>query len=213
MRARCTISLLLLSLGWVAPGFADPVVPSRLAPLLDSAADRVLERTYVPTPADKVGEVRLIRRGDADLVQTLLYSKILARVVAEIRKKELANWPEGQPGHEDALRYVGALANVQKQIWNRMPRDEIGTDRRQKMGIEFVLTKNAALVSVGALTMTEEDGEVRVVMIEPIESFEPSRDYAQRNMRLIAADSFHVEGPALDALLAPFAQVRIGKTR
>ena len=100
----------------------------------------------------------MIRRGDADVVQTLLYSKILARVVAEIRKKELANWPADQPGHEDALRYVEMLAAVQKEIWNRMPRDEIGTDRRQKMGIEFVLSKHGALVNVGALTWSRRPG-------------------------------------------------------
>ena len=88
-------------------------------PLLDATNDRVLERAYVPSASDKVGEVRLIRRGGADVVQTLLYSKILSRVVAEIRKKELANWPQGAPFHDDALRYVAILDRVQKEIWDR----------------------------------------------------------------------------------------------
>ena len=61
--------------------------------------------------------------------------------------------------------------------------------------------------------MVEEAGELHVVKLEPIEVFEPSRDYARRNMRLIAADSFHVEGPALDALLAPFDNLQSGETR
>jgi len=210
MNARRAVAALLLSLAGAAPGFADPVVPPRLAPLLDASHDRRIERAFVPTPEEKVGEVRLIRRGDAAVVQTLLYSKLLARVVAEIRKKELANWPEGQPGHDDALRYVEMLAGVQKQIWDRMPRDEVGADRRQKMGIEFVLAKQAAFVAVGAIAISDEDGEVRVMSFEPIEVFEPSRGYVQRNMRLIAADSFHAEGPALDALLAPFPQLKTG---
>jgi hypothetical protein len=200
----------LLALAWAAAGRAEPVVPPDLAPLLDAAHDRVVERVFVPSPEEKVGEVRLIRRGDAEVVQTLLYSKVLARVVAEIRKKELANWPEGQPGHDDALRYADMLARVQKQIWDRMPRDEVGTDRRQKMGIEFVLAKRAAFVAVGAIAIDEANGEVRVARFEPIESFVPSRRYVQRNMRLIAADSFHVEGTPLDTLLASFPQLKTG---
>jgi hypothetical protein len=210
MRARPALAAVLLLLAWAAPGSADPVVPPRLGPLLDPSHDQSVERAYVPKPEEKVGEVRLIRRGDAAVVQTLLYSKVLARVVAEIRKKELANWPEGQPGHDDALRYAATLAGVQKQIWDRMPRDEIGSDRRQKMGIEFVLAKKAAFVAVGAIAIDEKEGEVRVVSFEPIEVLEPSRGYVQRNMRLIAADSFHVEGPALDALLASFPQLKTG---
>ncbi len=207
---RATACGLLLALAWTAPGLADPVVPPRLAPLLDASHDRVIERAFVPTPAEKVGEVRLIRRGDAAVVQTLLYSKILARVVAEIRKKELADWPEGRPGHDDALRYAATLASVQKQIWDRLPRDEVGVDRRQKMAIEFVLAKKVAFVAVGAIAIAEDEGELRVVSFEPLAVLEPSRDYVQRNMRLIAADSFHVEGSALDELLASFPQLRTG---
>lgn len=209
-RAAAAVALLLAC----APSArAEPVVSPQLAPLLDAARDRVVQRAFVPSPEEKVGEVRLIRRGDAAVVQTLLYSKLLARVVAEIRKKELANWPATQPGTEDAQRYVAMLDAVQKQIWDRMPRDEVGADRRQKMGIEFVLTKDAALVVVGAIAIDEPQGEVRVVRFEPLAAFEPSRDYAKRNMRLIAADSFHVEGAALDALLAPFPLLQPGETK
>ena len=188
--------------------------PPRAAPLLDARRrSRAGARLRAVAGADKVGEVRLIRRGDADVVQTLLYTKILARVVGEIGKKELANWPAGQPGHEDALRYVATLDEVQPADLEPQPPDESGADRRQKMRIEFVLAKNAAVVVVGALTTTEESGEVRAVQVEPIQSFEPSRRYAQRNMRLIAADSFQVEGAALDALLAPLPQLTNGEAR
>jgi hypothetical protein len=211
MNARRAAAGLLLALAWSAPGRAESVVPPGLAPLLDAAHDRVVERAFVPKPEEKVGEVRLIRRGDAEVVQTLLYSKVLARVVAEIRKKELANWPEGQPGHDDALRYADGLAAVQKQIWDRLPRDEVGADRRQKMGIEFVLAKSAAFVAVGAIAIDETNGEVRVANFEPLAVLEPSRRYVQQNMRLIAADSFHVEGPALAALLASFPLLQTGE--
>lgn len=213
MKRRRAAAVIVLALICATTVRAEPVVPPQLAPLLDASRDSVVQRAFVPSPEEKVGEVRLIRRGDAELVQTLLYSKLLARVVAEIRKKELANWPAGRPGYEDAQRYVAMLDAVQKQIWDRMPRDEVGADRRQKMGIEFVLTQDAALVVAGAITIDESPGEVRVVQFEPLAAFEPSRDYARRNMRLIAADSFHVEGAAQDALLAPFPLLQPGETK
>jgi len=177
-------------------------LPARYAVWLDGAADEVVARSSVPSPEQRVGEVRLIRRGDANVVQTLLVTKLLSRVVAEIRRKELRNWPEG-PGHEDALRYVDALAAVQQQLWGRLRAAEPVRDRRQKLWIEFVLAPRASLVAIGAFEMEEPGGELRVLRREPLVVLEPSRDYVLRNMRLIAADSFHVEGDALGSLLEP----------
>lgn len=158
--------------------------------LLESSSDQVVRRTFVPSPEQRVGEVRIVKRGDAQVVQTLLYSKVLSRVVAEIRKKEDANWPPGAPGHDDAVRYGEALSRVQKAIWGRMPRSEAVGDRRQKLWIEFVLAPKRALVAMGAFEMTEAGGEVKVVKRELLETFEPSREYVARNLRLIEADAF-----------------------
>lgn len=173
------------------------------AALLDAGADRTIERVFVPSPEQKVGEVRLILRGDANVVQTLLYTKVLSRVVGEIRKKEMANWPADRAGHADARRYVDALGSVQKQIWKRMPRDQRLDDRRQRMIIEFVLGEGAAVVMIGAFDMTESGGEVRVTRREPIVTFAPPRDYVKRNMRLIVADSFAGDDAKVASLLAP----------
>ena len=192
---------------WAGAAPAAGADPTRHAARLDAAADEVVARGLVPSPERRVGEVRLIRRGDADVVQTLLYTKVLSRVVGEIRRKELANWPEG-PGHDDALRYVDALVAVQKQLWGRLSAAAPTRDRRQKMWIEFVLAPREALIASGALEMEEAGGEVRVLRREPLVVLEPSRDYVRRNMRLIAADSFHVGGAALDALLEPLALLR-----
>jgi len=189
-----------------APGAAGAPPPGG-AVWLDPGSDLVLARSAVPSPERRVGEVRLIRRGEADVVQTLLYTKVLRRVVGEIRRKELSNWPEG-PGHEDALHYVDVLAAVQQRIWARLSASKAVRDRRQKMWIEFVLAPGAALVACGAFEMDEPAGEVRVLRRETLMVLEPSPDYVRRNMRLIAADAFHAEGAALDELLAPLALLR-----
>ena len=204
MKRSHAASLLLLCCAWAAAAFAEPLVPPRLAPLLDAGHDRIVQRSFVPSEKQKVGELRLVRRGAAEVVQTLLYTKVLGRVVGEIRKKELANWPADQPGHADATRYVETITAVQRQIWDRMPRTESARDRRQKMFIEFVLTGSSALIAVGSFEIDETEGEVRVLRSEPLVVLEPSRHYAVRNMRLIVADSFHVGeaelGPVLEAM-------------
>ena len=82
-----------------------------------------------------------------------------------------------------------------------MPRTEAVRDRRQKLFVDFVLTADRAVVAIGAFEMSESNGEVRVLRREPLVVFEPSRRYAIRNMRLIAADSFHLPEPELNTLL------------
>lgn len=213
MKRRRAASLLLLAGVCAAAASAEPLVPPQLAPLLDAAHDQVLRRSFVPSVEQKVGELRLIRRGDSDVVQTLLYTKLLKRVVAEIRKKELANWPADQPGHGDAIRYIEAITAVQEQIWDRTPPSEFARDRRQKMVIEFVLSGTSALIAVGSFEMDETEGEVRVLRRDPLVVLEPSRTYAGRNMRLIAADSFHVGEAELGPLLEAMPLLRDGIPR
>jgi hypothetical protein len=204
---RLTHLLPLLACLWAAKAVAVDAAPTRSASRLDVAADEVVARSYVPSPERRVGEVRLIRRGDANVVQTLLYTKLLRRVVGEIRQKELDNWPEG-PGRADALGYIEALAAAQKQVWGRLLASEPVRDRRQKLWIEFVLTPDASLVAIGSFEMDESDGELRVLRRELLARLEPSRDYVLRNMRLIAADAFHAEGDALRSLLEPLELLR-----
>jgi hypothetical protein len=180
--------------------------------LLEAGADRLIARVEVPSPAQRVGEVRLVKRGDADVVQTLLYSKVLSRVVAEIRAKEAANWPPGREGHDDMKAYVEALDRVRKRIWDEQPKDERRADRRQRMLIEFVLGERDALVAVGSFEMEETEAAPRITSRRVDVVLEPAREYVRRNMRLIAADSFHREGADLDALLAPLSGVRAGSS-
>ena len=196
-----------LVLVWAASAGAEPPAPPCHDARLDARSDEVVARSYVPSEARRVGEVRLIRRSDANVVQTLLYTKVLSRVVGEIRKKELANWPDG-PGRADALRYVGALEAVRERVFRELSKREPKSDRRQKVWIEFLVAPRTALVAIGRFEMETRDGEVRVVEREPIVVLEPSREYVVRNMRLIAADSFRVEGEALRALLAPLEWLR-----
>jgi hypothetical protein len=178
---------------------AQVEIPAKLAPWLDAVDERVVDRAYVPSREQRVGEVRVVKRGAATLVETLLYTKVLSRAVDAIRKKEAANWP----AHPDAERYIAALERAQQQIWKRLPTDARLADRRQKLWIDFVVAPGASFVALGAFTLEEAQGEVRVLEREPLALLELEPEYVRRNLLLITADAFHLDAAAAARLLGP----------
>jgi len=200
----------VLVLAWLVatPAHAESIAPA-LAPLFDGAADAVVAATPVPSPDRRVGDVRLLRRGTVAVVQTVLDTALLPRVVAEIRKKEEGNWPPDKPGHDDAARYVATLEQVAEQLRSQQPKDPHRTHRRLHLLIEFALDATQAAVAISGWAATDS-GAVR--RSEPVVVLQPARHYVRTNMRLIAADSFHVDGAALDALLAPLPQLAVETT-
>jgi hypothetical protein len=178
---------------------AQVSVPTALAPWLASGDERVVDRRVVPSPERKVGELRILKRGAATVVETLLYTKVLSRAIAAIREKEAANWP----GDPDAARYVAALERAQRQIWERLPRDARREDRRQKLWIDFVVAPDAAFVALGAFELEEKQGEVRVLRREPLAVLEPAPSYVRRNLLLIVADAFQLDEASAARLVGP----------
>jgi hypothetical protein len=156
---------------------------------LDGSGDVVLSRAFVPSAEKRHGEVRLVRRDRGLVVQTLLYSKLLKRVVARIEEKERRSWPPERQGHRDALGYIEALESAQREIAAGSPDGTGDRDRRQKMLIEFIREPAAAVVAVYELRMTEAGDQVRITGKRPLAIIEPSRHYVEENMKLIAADS------------------------
>ena len=201
MRALLAAVLLLAA----TPLRADPVPPALALLFGSDGAAAVVAATPVPSPERRVGEVRLLRRGDVAVVRTVLDTALLPRVVAEIRNKEEANWPPDKPGHDDAVRYVAALEQVSDALRRQQPKDPRRAHRRLHLLIEFALSARQAAVAISGWEPAA-DGAVR--RVEPLVVLQPARDYVRANMRLIAADSFHVDGRALDALLAPLPELR-----
>ena len=161
-------------------------------------------RTLVPDTTRRQGEVRLVTRGDATVVQTLLATKVLRRAVAEIRRKEERNWPDGAPGHEDMVRYCDALGAAADGIEAAAGDD----DRRRHVLIEFLAAADRGGVVVGEFQGDEVDGKLTPTKARTIATVPVGRDYLLRNMRLILADSFHVDEGAVDRLgpLGPAAR-------
>lgn len=197
LRRRPVVPILLLA------SHALASAPDLPAALLDPANDRVVARTVVPDAVRHVGEVRLLARGDATVVQTLLLTKALARVVAEIRKKEEGNWPADAPGHVEMARYLAALEAAAADVRSR-PAD--GDERRLRLLIEFVADGRAAGVAFAGFDAADDDPIVPAAR-RPIAALGLERSYALRNMRLILADAFDLDDDELDRLgpLGPLA--------
>lgn len=194
MRTRAISLLLGAALLAAAP--ATAAGPSRC---LDASADRIVASTPVPDAVRKVGEVRLLARGDAVVVQTLLSTKLLSRAVAEIRVKEEKNWPDAEPGADGRRAYVDALAAAREALDRRSPGPE-WTDRRQRLLIEFCAGADGSAVIVGTFGEMPASGETVLRAREVFVTLDPPREYVLRNLRLIVADSFRVDEKDADRI-------------
>jgi hypothetical protein len=182
----------------VVPGYASSTT------LSDAAHDAVKATRAVPDPRRKVGEVKLLARGNGVVVQTALSTKLLDRVTGEIRKKEEGNWPAGDPSRE---AYLAALDRTREAIEKRGADSD---DRRRRLLIEFAADDANAAVFLGTFRFV--NGDSGAIEREVLETLELPRSYVLRNMRLILADSFDVPesevgsiGPLGPASAAPEA--------
>jgi hypothetical protein len=160
--------------------------------LNDASHDAVKATKTVPDPRRKVGEVKLLARGNGVVVQTALSTKLLDRVTGEIRKKEEGNWPAGDPSREV---YLAALDRTREAIEKR---DADPNDRRRRLLIEFAADDTNAAVFVGTFRFVK--GESGAIEREVLETLELPRSYVLRNMRLILADSFDVPESEVESI-------------
>lgn len=197
--ARVGILTLLLGICGRAT-LAAPPAPE----LLDRSHDRIVLRADITSRGGTHGEVRLVERGPARVVQTLLYSKLLRRVVGAIRERERESWPAGIEGHEASTRYVDALERAERAI-PRASADSRGpaAQRQRALLIEFAVSRSAETVVLLAPRVEESGGALSIVGARLIEALDLPRDFVQRDMRLIADEHFPSARDELAKLLAP----------
>jgi len=202
---RLTASLLSAALAFAGTAAAADVDPSAnarsgasesSAPLSDAASDKVHATVVIPDATRKVGEVRLLARGDSVVVQTLLSTKLLSRVIAEIRKKEEVNWP---PDDASVASYLAALDAAREKVEKRDPA-AAWDDRRRRLLIEFAADSGNAAVMVGTFRFAKDGSDTTPHDRELFATLALPRAYVLRNMRLILADSFKIAEPDVDRI-------------
>jgi hypothetical protein len=176
----------------------------RYAALLDPAADRIVQRAWVPSAEQPQGEVRLIARGGALVMQTALSSKVLQHVAAAISEKEERAWPEERDGFVDSRRYRETLSKAVEAV-QRASRAHPRPDRREQLVIEFVAAGRSALYAIYLPELNEgaEGPEIAGRRLLFIEAASPL--YVRGNLLEIAMDSFHLERAEAEQMISALA--------
>jgi len=183
--------------------------PAARAALLDTTGDVVIDRAPVPSAQRPQGEVRIVRRGGHVVVQTILDTRVLKRVLGAVSDKERRNWPAGTAGHADMERYVAALEQFRRAAAERPDQAGAEVDRRVQALIEFIDASGGPLVAIGGVTLAEDGGPAGTAAAVRIRArsapvlLNLSADYVRRNMTLIVADAFSLDpGEAAKRLAA-----------
>ena len=178
---------------------------SLLLPQLSFAAqggsETLIRRTPVPAEPPYQGEVRLLRRDSAQVVQTLLKSKVMNHVIAAIQKKEQRDWPQDREGSADSRCYREELVQAYHAVRIRAKDRQDAGDRHLQLMIEFVQEGQRGYVALYAPTLTQEGDRLVPQKKELLKKLPLSRNYVQKNMQLILQDSFKLDaGKAMELL-------------
>lgn len=168
----------------------------------EASADRVHAVAPVPDANRRVGVVRLLSRGNAVVVQTLLDSRLLARAVAEIRAKEKRAWGDADAA---STAYLAALESALATVESRPADDE----RRRRLLIEFAADDRASVVLVGTFASFDDRTMAHPRSREVLARLEPPREWTLREVRLVVADAFDVPEAEVDRVgpLGPAASL------
>ena len=171
MRRIAGVALVVL---WAVAASAEPS---------DGSSDLIVARKTIRARGRDHGEVRLIRRGDAAVVQTLLVTRSLKRAAARIRDVEQANWPEDSRGYGASRVYLKALEDAVAQVLEA-PR----TDRHRRLLIEIELFENAGGIALAKPSTEAGADGITLVSSEPITRLEVPCSWARREIALVAED-------------------------
>ena len=179
------ISLLLPELSFAAQG----------------ASELLIRRVPVPAEPPYQGEVRLLRRGSAQVVQTLFKTKVMNHVIAAIQKKELRAWPQDREGSADSRRYTEELVQAYHTVRIRAKDRQDAGDRHLQLMIEFVNEGERCYVALYAPTLAQEGDRLVPQKKELLKKLPMSPNYVQKNMQLILQDSFKLDAGKAKELL------------
>jgi hypothetical protein len=184
---------------------------------VDHESTELLARRYFPdrseTDVPIQGEVRVESRQGGVRIRTLIYTRLLKRVVAELADKIEGGWPSSSPLHEDAARYVSAVESARDEIWSRWrllsTRERV--ERRQDLVIDFELGATSAVIRIAIPDLETDGGDLRVVALEALPGPSVSERFVRAEAVRILRDRFPQRADELIARTAlhPEAVLRV----
>lgn len=191
---KLSLAALAIFLGLAAPVLAAAGGVDRPL-LLADRGDRELRHAFLPSARNVHGELRLLRRGDAWVLQTLLYTPQLRRGVQRMRRKELYAWPEGVAGWTDSQRYLADLESATDHALARAVDQGHAAGARQTLLIELVLGESDALWAFYDVELAARGSRQQVTARAPFLVRDASRAYLRRAL-LVQADTGFGMAPA-----------------
>ena len=174
--------------------------------LAEKGTSQIIQRAPVPEKPPYQGEVRLVRRESALVVQTVLNSKVMRHLVAAIQKKELRTWPENRDGWLDSRHYSEALYLAYERVQTRAKSREKSSSRYLQLLIEFVLDERRSYVGFYEPTLIQDADRLDIKEKELLEKIKVSRAYAYNNMQVILQDRFKLEAEEVLELMLPVTE-------
>lgn len=181
---------------------------SRYAEPFDGSQDLIVQRVVVPSAEKPQGEVQVIQRRDLLVVQTLLSSRILKRVVAAIDAKESRSWPEAREGHTDSLHYREELFRATEKSWEAYRQRSDRSQEHQTLAIEFIIGPSLSLIALSLPQLTEENGNLHLISKQPVKIWRGGEAYVRENIFEIIKDSFQLGDSETEKFLKPLLPSR-----
>jgi hypothetical protein len=201
MRSLLLVWIVIFST--VTCAIAAPKAGERYAKMLDERGDVILQRAVVPSAGKPQGEVQLIRRGKFLVVQTLLASSVLKRVISVIDDKEQRNWPETRDGYLASRQYRDELFRASEQAWEIFRQRKNIAETRQFLAIEFIVGPDRDIIALSAPTIDGDYGNMRLTAKQLLKVWPSQDQFVRGNIIEIIQDSFGLDRAAAEALAQP----------
>ena len=155
--------------------------------------ETILRRAWIPSAERPQGEIRLVERSGVPVVEVLLHTRVLKRVVAGIRDKEKAAWPNGGEGAEASRLYLEALeasaADVRRA---HAPTEKGQPPPSPKLGllIEIGAAGDKGFAAFSDVDVVEAKDGLEVRRVRPLRRLDQPVAWAKRTVELIRAEHF-----------------------
>jgi predicted RND superfamily exporter protein len=176
--------------------FPSPQAKATTLPgmLQESGEDLPVRSAPIPVQPPHVGELKLLKRGTAVVLQTDLETTLLRRVLAAISAKEQQRWPAESAGHAAMLDYLRLLRDAGTAAEARVADKPVGSDRKRRLQIEFIAAPPVFYV---AFFLPEEAGR-KLFSNQRI-----SRDFCLTEIGAILGEHLQLDTEATAAILHP----------
>jgi len=160
-----------------------------LASFSDIYPETRLASAFIPSADNVHGETRLLQRGDAACVQTILHSASFRRGIKEIISRESDMWPAGRAGYEDSQRCCHEIERA-KQIILEEPRTENEQGKPYTLLMEYIFQPDKCRIEFFRADVKRDAGSFEVISKTPISQLSVSDEYMSRAMLIMTAAAF-----------------------